>query len=152
MSELLDRRLILDQVDAASKEDVLRKMTKVLETAGMVDNADTFLKDVKAREALEPTSVGFDLGLPHGKTAHAMKTGVAFARLSRPVTWNPETGDVAKMVIMLAVPENHANETHLELLAKLSRKLVHEDFRDALYRAEPEKVYDLLSGALGDDE
>jgi PTS system fructose-specific IIA component len=49
---------------------------------------------------------------------------------------------------MLAVPEKEAGNTHLDLLAKLSRRLIHEDFRNELLNSDADRAYDLLTETL----
>ena len=148
MSSMLDRKAVLYGIDAADKNDVLYRMAEALKEAGKIEDVDAFYKDVQAREQIAPTAIGFDMGLPHGKTDNVMEAGIAFAKMSSPVVWNPETGEEAKVAIMLAVPEQEAGNTHLDLLAKLSRRLIHEDFRNELLNSDADRAYDLLTETL----
>lgn len=46
---------------------------------------------------------------------------------------------------MIAVPKNDGGDTHLKILQKLSRKLMDDDFREALLNAnDKETLYNLL--------
>jgi mannitol/fructose-specific phosphotransferase system IIA component (Ntr-type) len=55
------------------------------------------------------------------------------------------------MAVMLALPAGEAPKEHLKLLARLSRRLAHDEFRDAL-RAAPDAaaVIALLAPVLSD--
>ncbi|HHE2654834.1 TPA: PTS sugar transporter subunit IIA, partial [Enterococcus faecium] len=55
-------------------------------------------------------------------------------------------GKPAHMIFMIAVPENSQGDMHLKILQRLSRKLMDDDFRQALMEA-PDKttVHQLLS-------
>ena len=65
-----------------------------------------------------------------------------------PVVWNEESGETADLVILIAVPAKEAGDTHMKILANLSRKLMHEDFRESLRNSTKEKVYEILVEVL----
>ena len=73
MSELISRNCIVFDLDAAEKKDVIKVLVKELDAAGKITDQEEFFGDVLAREAIAPTYVGFDMGLPHGKTDHVIK-------------------------------------------------------------------------------
>lgn len=148
MSELISRNCIVFDLDAAEKKDVIKVLVKELDAAGKITDQEEFFGDVLAREAIAPTYVGFDMGLPHGKTDHVIKASVAFARTVKPVVWNEETGETADLVILIAVPLSEAGDTHMKILANLSRKLMHEEFRDSLRNSTKDQVYDILTEVL----
>ncbi len=58
------------------------------------------MEDVLAREKLSPTSLGNDIGLPHGRTENVLKTAVCFGRLKNKILWNEETGEFAQIIIL----------------------------------------------------
>ena len=58
--------------------------------------------------------------------------------------FNSEDGKPAHIIFMIAVTEKDQN-LHLDTLAKLSGKVMHEEFREALKNAESkEKIMELL--------
>ena len=71
---------------------------------------------------------------------------MAFARSQSGVDWHSLDGKLAHMTFMIAVPENSQGDMHLKILQRLSRKLMDDDFRQALMEA-PDKttVHQLLS-------
>lgn len=148
MSKLISENCIVFDIDAAGKRDVLMTLVKELAAAGKITDAEEFYQDVLAREAISPTYVGFDMGLPHGKTDHVLEASVCFGRTKKPVVWNEESGETADLVIMIAVPLGEAGDTHMKILANLSRKLMHEEFRESLRTSTREKVYEILTEVL----
>lgn len=148
MSELIQKSCILFDVDGAEKRDVIRALVKELHAAERITDEEEFFGDVLAREAVSPTYVGFDMGLPHGKTDHVLKASVAFARTKEPVVWNEETGEKADLVILIAVPLSEAGDTHMKILANLSRRLMHEEFRESLRTSTRDQVFDILTEVL----
>ena len=83
MSKLISKNCIVFDIDAAEKKDVISALVKELDAAGKITDQNEFFEDVLAREAIAPTYVGFDMGLPHGKTDHVLEASVAFARTVR---------------------------------------------------------------------
>ena len=55
------------------------------------------------------------------------------------------TGGKVSLVFQVAVPAQGQGDRHLEILAALFRKLIHDDFREDLMRADTiEKVLELV--------
>lgn len=137
---LLDRNAILEARPEQDKEAIIFEMADTLQKAGKITEILPFIDAVHAREAAGPTAVGFNLGLPHGRSSCVKQTALALARFSSPILWDIDTGETAQIVIMIAVPEETSPDTHLDLLASLSRQLVHEDFRHMLLTSSKEEI------------
>lgn len=147
---LLNKNCIVFDIDADNKSDVILALVKQLKEAGKITDVDKFHQDVLGREAISPTFIGFDIGMPHGKTSNVLEAGIAFGRMTNPVVWSEETGDTADVAILIAVPEEEAGNTHMKILAGFSRRLMHEDFRNALRESNEEDLYKLLQEVLED--
>ena len=150
MSQLLNKNCIVFDIDADKKEDVILTLVKQLKEAEKITDVEKFYQDVLGREAISPTFIGFDIGMPHGKTKNVIEAAVAFGRMSHPVVWNEETGETADVAILIAVPEEEAGNTHMKILANFSRRLMHESFRNDLRNSSKEDLYTLLQEVLED--
>ena len=148
MSKLISENCIVFDIDAAEKKDVIKALVAELDAAGKITDKEEFFEDVLAREAISPTYVGFDMGLPHGKTDHVLEASVAFGRTVNPVVWNEESEETADLIILIAVPLSEAGDTHMKILANLSRKLMHEEFRESLRKSTKEEVFEILTEVL----
>lgn len=102
----------------------------------IVFDKEAYVADVLKREEGAPTSIGFLIATPHAKSVHVKEPSLAFARLKDPVQWADEE---VQMVFQIAVPDPEQGDRHLEILAKLSRKIIHDDFRDQLMKVTKEK-------------
>ena len=115
-----------------------------------VTDQDLYEQDVKARESVIPTYVGYGIGLPHARTRGVKEAFVVYARLKKEVAWGDQEEEKANQVFLIGVPEkNDSDQTssnlHLRILAMLSRKLVHEEFRTRLAEARnAEEIYNVL--------
>lgn len=148
MSQLISKNCIVFDIEADNKKDVLRILVEELEKTGRIKDAGMFLEDVLAREAISPTYVGFEMGMPHGKTDNVLEASVCFGRTKQPVIWNEEGGEAADLIIMIAVPSEEGGNTHMKILANLSRKLMHEEFRDTLRNSGRDEVFEILEEVL----
>lgn len=85
MEQVITTDLICLDVEAESKEDVIRLLAEKLDKAGRLNDKDEYIAEVFKREETYATGVGFSVATPHAKT-DAVKTG---QRGLRP----PEKGD-----------------------------------------------------------
>ena len=147
MSGLIQENCILFDMKG-EKEQIIRTLTECLYKAGKVEDAKGFYQDVLEREKISPTYIGYDMGLPHGKTDRVLEPGVCFGRMEKPVVWNEQTGEKADLAILIAVPAEEAGNTHMKILASLSRRLMHESFRESLRISDRGQVYRRLKEIL----
>lgn len=147
MSGLIQENCILFDIKG-EKEQVIRTLAECLYKAGKVEDAEGFYQDVLEREKVSPTYIGYAMGLPHGKTDRVLEPGVCFGRMEAPVVWNEQTGEKADLAILIAVPAEEAGNTHMKILASLSRRLMHESFRESLKTSDRDQVYRILKEVL----
>ena len=145
---MFEKNLIaMPEQEFADKQEVISYLTHI--TNDKVTDADLYEKDVRERENVIPTYVGYGIGLPHARTAGVKEAFVVYARLKNEVPWGEQDEEKANQVFLIGVPEkndnNDSGNLHLKILAMLSRKLVHEEFRNKLANAkDAEEVYAVL--------
>lgn len=119
-------------LDVATREECLQAMVDGMEKAGFVNDKAAYLATVNERENKGSTGIGFGVAIPHGKSSGVVSAGLAFARLAKPIDWNSLDGKPVQIVFLIGVPEKDAGNEHLKILIALSKKLIHEDFRQKL--------------------
>jgi fructose-specific phosphotransferase system IIA component len=133
-------------LEASTREEVIRHLSRRLQQQGVISNVEGYLQDVEQREKLGSTAIGFDVAIPHAKSASVTRPAVAFARLSESIYWDTDNEDTVRLVFLIAVPNEQAGNEHLQILAALSRKLMHAEVRDRLMQAETnEEILDALA-------
>ena len=142
MQPIIKKENILFDVDAKDKADMIEQMVEAFSKEGYLSDKERFHKDVLAREEIFPTYIGFGIGIPHGKSNGAIDAGLCVAKPKNPVVWNDD--ESVDIVIMIAVSDEGKGEFHLQLLSKLSRLMMHEDFRNELKNGSKEEVYETL--------
>lgn len=135
ITELVNEQRITEQLEAKTKADVLNELAALLDRDGKLLDRDVFLQSIVAREQQGSTGIGYGIASPHGKSTAVKKPAIAFGRSLEGVDFDSLDGQPAKLFFMIAVPEQSDN-LHLQTLAKLSRKLMHESFRDELMQAK----------------
>lgn len=148
MLSIIKKECMLFDLQAADKREVIEKMVENFSEQGYLSDAKTFLQDVEDREKVFPTYIDYGIGLPHGKSDGTRQAGICIARLKNPVIWDEETKDIVDMVIMIAVKAGSDNNLHLQILAKLSRALMHEEFRNIIKNGDIDQVYEILTEQL----
>ena len=101
---LINANRILLNKTMKNKNEAIKEMAKLFVEDGVVDNYDEYLKSLMDREAIAETAVGYEVGLPHGKSTAVKYPAVAFARLSKDIMWSEEEQETAKFIFMLAIP------------------------------------------------
>ena len=145
---MIDRHLIvMPEQSFHSKDEVLEYLTH-LDNDRVID-PDGYAKDVSEREETFATYIMDGIAIPHAKTAYVSDPFVVYAKLKEKVHWGTEEGEDADQVFLLGVPKNGKDNQfanlHLEILNRLSRQLMHDDFRASLAAASDiEEIYRLL--------
>ena len=132
---------ILMEAESASKRTLIDEMAALLPSV----DGDQVLEVVMAREALGSTGIGHGVAIPHGRVPDLTEPLLALARHPKGLDFDAIDGQPVRIVILLLVPE-HADRTHLELLAYLARILQNEQTREAIMHADSaEEISGLLS-------
>lgn len=140
--ELINTNIVLFDVDATEKEQVIRLIADAMDKDGRIIDKEGYIQDVLKREATSSTAIGFSTATPHAKSVSVKEPSLAFIRLKNPMQWDEEE---VTMVFQIAVPSPGQGDRHLEILAKLFRNLVYDEFRDKLSAAKSEQeIVDLL--------
>ena len=135
ISELLTKDLINLSTEAEDKESILREMVGVLAENGKVANEEEFYQVILEREEKSSTGVGNGVAIPHGQSDVVEEPALVFVKSETGIDFESRDDQPAKIFFMIAVPKGGASD-HLSVLSKLSRKLMHEDFRSELLNAE----------------
>lgn len=129
ITNYLPKELIQLDAHAETREEIIHQLAELMKSNGILTNGEDFLDKVTTREKTGSTAIGYEVAIPHGKSDGVARPAVAFARLIKPISWE---GEDVSFVFLIAVPEAQAGDEHLKILAALSRKLMHEEFRQQL--------------------
>lgn len=140
--------LTLDRIDitctVSSKKRLMEHMAYLLSKGSSVDE-QTIFKVLIERERLGSTGIGNHVALPHGRLSEIDKPRMALAIHREGLDYQSQDGKLVKLVIGLVVPE-HANETHLQILAQLAKLFSQTSLCEDLLAADEEaQVFEMLT-------
>lgn len=150
--DLLMTDIMIMDLDAATKAEVIDEMVHNLYEHGIIDNEEVYKKDILKREAEGSTGMGDGIAIPHAHDEAVKKPAVMFARSVKGVDYQSMDGQPAHLFFMIAAPEGGDN-THLKALAALSQVLLDPAVVSALKAADtPQKVQDIFAKAVAKKE
>lgn len=127
-----------------TKDEVIQEMADLLEADGVLKDKEAYIQAIYEREKQSTTGMGMGIAIPHAKTSAVKVPRAAVGISKKGFDFDSEDGKPAHIIFMIAVTEKDQN-LHLDTLAKLSGKVMHEEFREALKNAESkEKIMELL--------
>ena len=134
IQDVLNKNVMLFDLQATDKEGVINEMVRSLIDNGVVTDFDTFKAGIMNREAQTSTGLGDGIAMPHSKNEAVKEATVLFAKSNKGVDYASLDGQPTDLFFMIAAPEG-ANDTHLAALAELSKYLMKPGFADKLRQA-----------------
>ena len=132
MDILLKDAVILD-VESTGKREVLAELSEGAARAEASLDTDRLFQVLLERENLQSTGIGDGVAIPHGKLGGLERLLASFAR-SPGVDFAAIDGAPTRLFFLLVVPEQSGGQ-HLKALARISRFLRDESFREKLLAA-----------------
>ncbi|WP_129669796.1 PTS sugar transporter subunit IIA [Phytoactinopolyspora endophytica] len=133
MTDLISPDFVELDLSTDDRHTATRLLAERLFKAGRVTDLDGFLADVRAREEQMPTGLPGGIGIPHAKSAHVVAPTLAFGRSAAGIDFGADDGP-AHLIFLIAAPAGGDSE-HLQVLAALARRLINQEFKDALLSA-----------------
>ena len=135
ITDLITPAGICLNASAADKQDILRQITELMNKQGNVADLEKYRQSVLAREKESSTGVGEGIAIPHAKTSAIIKPGLAAMVVPNGVDFDSLDGAPVKLIFLIAAPEK-AENTHIDMLSRLSEMLMDETFRANLLAAK----------------
>ncbi|MBI9016785.1 MAG: phosphoenolpyruvate--protein phosphotransferase [Phycisphaerae bacterium] len=146
---IVHETLVITDSGAKDKHQAIKTLVDQIYINGRTENPVGLENAIWDREGIYSTGFGFGIAIPHCKSKHVLTNSIAVLRLSKPIDWNSSDGQPVNIVILLAINDSDAAKEHMKIFAKLSRKIMHEDFRDNLLNiAKPENLINYIKEHL----
>jgi fructose-specific phosphotransferase system IIA component len=131
-------------LDATDKKGVIDELVDVLAAAGKVNDPETLKDAVWSREQARTTGIGHGLAIPHGKSDAVNELAMAIGRPAEPIDFAAIDSRPVRLIVLLASPTSRTSE-HIQALARISKLMMQEEFRDRIYNADSATdVYEAL--------
>ncbi len=146
--DVLNTEAINVNLSARDKKGVLEELVApVASAAGAA--TDQLVKVLLERERLGSTGIGSGIGIPHGKLKNMESLILGFGLSRQGVNFESMDGRPTHIFFLLLTPENSAG-IHLKLLARISRLLKNDAFKEQLMQSQT--VEDIIAAISQEDE
>ena len=135
ITELLDKRSISLSGTPGSKSEALDQVVELMVKSGKIKDAESYRRQVYAREEESTTGIGEGIAIPHGKCDAVSKPGLAAMVVKDGVDFDSLDGEPVTLIFLIAAPNTEDN-VHLDVLSKLSVLMMDEEFSNNLRNAK----------------
>jgi len=145
LTQILQVNCVKVPQEGKDKESVITELVELLDANGLLLDKKVVLDAVFTREQTRSTGIGSGIAIPHGKCKGVKELVMAFGVAGEPIDFASVDGKPVKIIILLVSPVDQTGP-HIQALARISRLMVDEQFRESLERAtSSEEVYELLN-------
>ena len=140
ITDLLKVESIDLQAEVVDKRGAVNRLVDLMEKSGCLKDKEAYKAAVLKREGEGSTGIGEGIAIPHAKTDAVVKPALASMIVRTGVDYESLDDEPAHLFFMIAAPADGA-DVHLEVLSRLSRMLMDDDFREALMSAPDRETY-----------
>ena len=141
LTEILKAQNILIPMQATSKTEAISDLVNLLSKNGEITDAKAVLDAVLERETTRTTGIGNGLAIPHGKCNGTTQLVIAIGKLATPIDFQAIDGRPVSLIWLLVSPPDKTGP-HIHALARISRLMTIDKFRQALVAAKTaDEVY-----------
>lgn len=147
LTEILIKKAVLADLKGQTKSEILLEIATA--TSNIIEgySSEEILQVLTERESLGSTGIGSGIAIPHGKLNELTHMVAVFGRSRQGVDFQAQDNEPVYLFFTLLAPENAAG-LHLKVLAKLSRLLKDDTFRQNLLTAtSAEQIYHIIEKA-----
>jgi fructose-specific phosphotransferase system IIA component len=142
--DILSINCIKAPLASADKLGAIGELVEVLAATGRVRDAAALKDAVWTREQTRTTGIGHGLAIPHGKSGGVESLAMAIGKPAKPMDFQAIDAKPVRLVVLLASPPDRTSD-HIQALARISRLMTMEDFREKIYAAQsPEEIFELI--------
>lgn len=133
LSDFMREEFILLNLLATVKKDVVKELISPLIENGIATSEKALVKAILDREKLGSTAIGEGVAIPHAKNACVKEKAIIFGRSKNGIDFDSVDGKPVKFFFTIVSPYTEAGP-HLKMLARISRLLQDEEFRETLMK------------------
>ncbi|WP_276630842.1 PTS sugar transporter subunit IIA, partial [Terrisporobacter hibernicus] len=132
--DLINKNSVKLNLVSKDKSNVVDELVDLVNNSGNLNNKKEYKEAILAREELSTTAIGEGVAIPHAKNKAVNKACLAAGISKEGIDYEAFDDSLSHLFFMIAAPDG-ANDTHLEVLSRLSTILMDEKFRNDLINA-----------------
>ncbi len=142
--DILNPSCVKVPLASSDKKGVINELVDILAAHDMVSKPEVLKEAVWTREQTRTTGIGHGLAIPHSKSDSVSRLVIAIGKPAEPLDFASIDNKPVRLVVLLASPPEKTSD-HIQALARISRLMTVEDFREKVYNApSSEALYELL--------
>lgn len=127
---MLETKNIFFDIEAATKEDLLKQICEKAVEYGISDDKEGLYQDFLDREAEFPTGLQDGFAIPHARSDRVKEIAIMYIRTKNGIEWGTLDDQLVHYVFVLLVPAHYAGNVHLQMISKLATCLLEDDFKN----------------------
>ena len=145
LTQILRPACIKVPLDSKDKESAISELVDLLGSDGLLLDKKAALEAVLTREKTKSTGIGSKIAIPHGKCKAVKELVMAVGIAGEPIDFASVDGKPVTIIILLVSPADRTGP-HIQALARISRLMLDEQFKEQLEKAaSSDEAYELLS-------
>lgn len=140
ITDLLTKDSISIGESLNSKNEAIDTAVDLMNNLNNIEDLEKFKKQVYRREEQGSTGVGEGVAIPHGKSKAVKEPGLAAITIPDGVEFDSLDGNPVNLLFLIAAPDSDSN-VHLQILARLSKMLMDENFISSLVKAKSKEEF-----------
>ncbi len=145
LTQILQLNCVKVPLEGKDKESVITELVELLDASGVLLDKNVVLEAVFTREQTRSTGIGSGIAIPHGKCNAVKELVMAFGIAGEPIDFGSVDGKPVTIIILLVSPADQTGP-HIQALARISRLMLDEQFRQSLVTTtSSDEVYELLN-------
>ena len=145
LTNILQPGCVKVPLEGKDKNSIITELVDSLDSNGLLVDRDVVLDAVLMREKTRSTGIGSGIAIPHGKCKAVKELYMAVGIAKEPIDFASIDGKPVSIILLLVSPADQTGP-HIQALAKISKLMLDENFKQGLEKAATaEEVYQLLS-------
>ncbi len=145
LTQILQPTCVKVPLEGKDKQSVITELVDLLDTNGLLSDRNVVLDAVLAREQTRSTGIGLGIAIPHGKCKAVKELVMAIGVAGEPIDFASVDGKPVTTIFLLVSPTDQTGP-HIQALARISRLMLDEQFKQGLKKAtSADEVYELLN-------
>ena len=148
LKDYLPENHIIPELKGINKIDIIEELLKEMKRLNIINDYDTALDDILAREGYLSTGLENGLAIPHAKTDGIDRLGMVFGLKKEGVEFESLDDKPAHLIFLVLSPRDTSGP-HIQALALIARNLKDSKIRDQIKKAasavEIAKIFELFN-------
>ena len=144
LTQILRQSSVKVPLQGKEKQAVISELVDLLDGQGLLLDRAVCLDSVLVRERTRSTGIGSGVAIPHGKCKGVNELVMALGIARKPIDFG-SIDDKGVTIVMLLISPADRTGPHIQALARISKLMLDERFRQQLEQSDSaEKVYSLI--------